>query len=88
MAQRYSIYEAKAHLSELLRNVKGGAEVTVTERGAPIAKVIPFPKKEALKERLIRLKNSSHLQPRYRQEFSFSYPPVPGGLQRFLKERE
>ncbi|MBI4211722.1 MAG: type II toxin-antitoxin system prevent-host-death family antitoxin [Deltaproteobacteria bacterium] len=33
MEKTYSIYEAKAKLSEVLRLVKSGNEVTITERG-------------------------------------------------------
>jgi prevent-host-death family protein len=42
MPRRYSVYETKAKLSEVLRLVKAGQEVTVTERNQPIAKVVPF----------------------------------------------
>lgn len=33
----YSVAEAKAHLSEILREVEAGEEVTITRRGQPIA---------------------------------------------------
>lgn len=32
----------KAHLSELLTAVKAGDEISVTERGTPIARIIPI----------------------------------------------
>ena len=34
--------ELKASLSEYLSSVKGGEEILVTERGKPIAKIIPL----------------------------------------------
>ncbi len=37
-----SISELKASLSEYLAKVKRGTEVTVTDRGHPVAKLIPF----------------------------------------------
>lgn len=37
-----SVSELKASLSEYLGRVKKGEEVLVTERGGPVAKVIPF----------------------------------------------
>lgn len=35
----YSVAEAKAYLSEILRQVEAGQEVTITRRGQPIATV-------------------------------------------------
>ena len=34
--------EAKAHLSEILEEVRSGQEVVLTKRGQPIARVIPI----------------------------------------------
>ena len=42
-------YEAKTHLSELLEKVEAGEEITITKRGAPVAKLVPV-KKEVRKE--------------------------------------
>ncbi len=36
-----NVAEAKAHLSELLSRVERGAEIVVTRRGHPIAKITP-----------------------------------------------
>lgn len=35
----YSVAETKAHLSEILREVEAGEEVTITRRGQPIATI-------------------------------------------------
>ncbi|HHQ43040.1 MAG TPA: type II toxin-antitoxin system prevent-host-death family antitoxin [Chromatiales bacterium] len=35
-------YEAKAHLSELLRAVRRGERVTITHRGRPVARLVPY----------------------------------------------
>jgi len=35
-------FEAKNRLSELLRAVENGEEVTITKHGRPVAKLIPF----------------------------------------------
>ncbi len=35
-------FEAKTHLSRLLLEVQDGAEVTITKRGKPVARLIPF----------------------------------------------
>ncbi len=37
----YSIAEAKAQLSEILKKVEAGEEVTITRRGQPIASIRP-----------------------------------------------
>lgn len=38
----YSVAEAKAHLSELLKQVEAGEEVTITRRGQAIASIRPI----------------------------------------------
>lgn len=38
-----SISEAKAKLSALLDRVKAGEEVTITDRGQPVARIVPIP---------------------------------------------
>lgn len=88
MAKQYSIYEAKAHFSELLRRVKNGAEVTVTERGTPVAKVVPFSGAESFEDRLNVLCRAGQIISRSKKELRFSREPVVGGLKRFLLERE
>ena len=40
---RVKIAQLKDHLSEYLRAVEGGAEVTVTDRNRPIARISPIP---------------------------------------------
>ena len=36
---QYSVVQAKAHFSEILAKVEAGHEVTITRRGAPIARL-------------------------------------------------
>ena len=36
---RYSVAEAKAHLSELLDRVEAGEDVVITRRGVPVARL-------------------------------------------------
>jgi prevent-host-death family protein len=61
----YSIYETKARLSEVLRLVKTRREVVITERGKPIAKIVPFTEDEpeSLEQRIERLTASGQLVP-------------------------
>jgi len=37
----YSVAEAKAQLSEILRQVEAGEKVTITRRGRPVATIVP-----------------------------------------------
>ena len=41
-----TVTKLKATLSEFLAKVKTGEEVIITERGRPIAKIVPIPYKE------------------------------------------
>jgi prevent-host-death family protein len=51
-----SISEAKAKLSALLERVKAGEEVTITDRGTPVARIVPVPATDVnWDERLERL---------------------------------
>jgi prevent-host-death family protein len=36
---QYSVVQAKAHFSEILAKVEAGQEVTITRRGAPVARL-------------------------------------------------
>lgn len=38
-----TVSQLKAKLSEQLRLVQAGEEVTITDRGRPIARILPFP---------------------------------------------
>lgn len=39
-------YEAKTRLSQLLRRVAAGEEITIANRGVPIARLVPIPARE------------------------------------------
>ena len=40
--QKYSIHEAKTHLSKLLTFVEKGDEIIISRGSEPIAKIVPF----------------------------------------------
>ncbi len=40
-------FEAKTHLSRLLREVSGGKRILITQRGKPVAQLVPPPGNEA-----------------------------------------
>lgn len=59
---RIGIREAKAQLSKLLRDVRRGEEWIVTERGRPIAKLVPAgPETETVEEWLARLEREGRI---------------------------
>ena len=49
-----SIATLKASLSELLAGVKAGEEVVVTERGRPVARIVPYDPGSAELDDLVR----------------------------------
>lgn len=54
-----SISEAKAKLSSLLERVRAGEEVTITDRGTPVARIVPLSASEVdWDERLERLERA------------------------------
>jgi prevent-host-death family protein len=87
----YSVYETKSHLSEVLRLVKTRREVVITERGRPIAKIVPFDAEEedSLDRRIGRLTATGQISP----PTASPLEPLPrsrkaaGALQRFLEDR-
>ena len=90
MALNYSIYEAKARFSEVIRRVREGRTVTVSYRGEPVAEIrsIERRRQPALEERLNDLERSGSLvRPAIPRR---TFQPVerrPGALARFLAER-
>ena len=50
-----TVSKLKASLSEYLRSVKAGEEVLVTERGRPIAKLIPSASSKSLPNHLVEM---------------------------------
>ena len=87
----YSIYEAKARFSEVIRQVRNGKTVTVSYRGEPVAEIrsIPQETKLTLDERLRDLERRGTL---VRSSMARrTVEPVerrPGALARFLAERD
>jgi len=84
----YPVHEAKAKLSEILRRVKQGRSVTISERGREIARVVPIERASDLPSRLEELTRDGDLLIR---EPAGRIRPVarrPGALRRFLQERD
>lgn len=55
MKSTASVAQLKARLSEYLRRVKAGRELLVTERGVPVARIVPLDPTERRATRRLRL---------------------------------
>ncbi len=89
------VSELKASLSKYLARVKAGEEVVVTERGIPVAKLVPIPPAEgAEEERLARLERAGLIKRgtgKLPKDFwDWPRPKDPEGLalKALLEERE
>lgn len=90
MRDTYSLYEAKARFSAIVRQVREGRRIVVTVHGEPVAEIRPLPTPdEGLAARLASLTDRGVVTrrpqgvPRLR--------PVtrrPGALTRFLHDRD
>jgi prevent-host-death family protein len=96
MPEEYSIYDAKAKLSALVREVReAGRSFYITVHGEAVAELRPIEKdvrKQTQEERLAELEATGQLTPATRKfgerpNFKLGLP-VPGALQRFLEERD
>lgn len=85
------IRDAKMHLSKYLKMVQQGAEVTITDRGRPVGKIIPIHTKEMpLKERIKRMEDRGQIEP-VTAEGQVKIPPpipVPNGIAQQLLQEE
>lgn len=90
MTLSYSIYEAKARFSEVIRRVREGRTVTVLYRGQPVAEIrsIEQQRDQTLEERLDDLERRGALvRPTLPRQPMRPVARRPGALDRFLKER-
>jgi len=88
VSRAYPVHEAKAKLSEILRRVKQGRAVTISERGRLIARVVPIEAPTDLPGRLRQLETEGVLVRRPKRPGAIR--PVArrrGGLRRFLASR-
>ncbi len=94
MPDEYSLYEAKAKLSALVRQVREGRSVIITVHGEPAAELRPIDRSArtpTLSERLAELEALGAISRAKRQpgdESAFNRGPrKAGALQRFLEDR-
>ena len=84
------IREAKIHLSKLLKHVKNGNEVILTDRGRPVGKIVPIKISESpLNERIQRLEDQGLIMSPYKNYLQKTPQPIPVAnniAQKFLNE--
>ena len=90
MKYTYSLYDAKAKLSELVRKVRDGHYVTITLHGEPVAELRPVTKGEGgLAARLKELEERGVIVPAVNSRAPLkAIAKRPGALKRFLDERD
>lgn len=88
MDDHYSVYDAKAKLSEIVRRVREGQTITLTYRGQPVAEVRPVAQGGGTPERIRRLAERGVIVPARRAGATFkTLKRKPGAVARFLKDR-
>lgn len=95
MPRKYSLYEAKAKLSELVRHVReGGQAVTITLHGRPVVELRPIDEDalpKATAERHAELERAGHIFVVEGSASQTKFPlgtRRPGALKRFLEDRD
>lgn len=88
MERTYSIYDAKAKFSEIIRAVKRSRRVVVTERGTPVAEVVPYQDEaeETVSGRVEKLTRVGAIVPANGRFRAKLVKALPGASARFLKE--
>ena len=72
------VRDAKIHLSKLLKMVKEGAEITLTDRNRPVGKIIPIqPDSLPLKDRIQRLEDQGKIEGLKPIKQKKLPPPIP-----------
>lgn len=95
MPDEYSLYEAKARLSALVKQVREGRTVIITVHGQPAAELRPIDaaaRPQTLDERLAELTTRGVLLKPKQSACNDAMPPIgprkAGALRRFLSARE
>jgi len=93
MRNTANVAQMKAKLSEYLRQVKRGGEVVITERGIPVARLVPLDAEESRATREERLIRAGVLRPAHGPRKKLGLPKSQPGagaavLEALLSERD
>ena len=89
MGDTFSLYEAKARLSEIVRMVREqGRTITISYHGEPVAEVRPIRRAGGIAARLRDLEAGGRLVPARAKDFPLTrVAKRAGSLARFLADR-
>ena len=89
MDLQYSMHDARARFSEVIRHVRDGKTVTVSRRGEPVAEIRPVPQSsETIEERLDEFERRGALACSGKPwKLSARVTGRPSALERFLADR-
>jgi len=77
MASTVGIREAKIHFSNLMKKVRKGMEIIITDRGKPVGKIVPLNRPSpSLAERINDLEMRGIIEEK-KSPFKNLPPPVP-----------
>ena len=88
MRSKYSIYEAKTHLSEIIRQIKNNRSVVITDRGRDVARVVPMVETTNFEKRLEAMRRAGLITKAIGHPSDIK--PIarrPGALKEFLETR-
>lgn len=74
MREKANVAQLKSRLSEYVRQVKGGAEIVITERGVPVARLMPLDPDERRSSREQRLIRAGVLRAARNQQATLTPP--------------
>ena len=84
------IRDAKMHLSKYLKMVQKGIEVTITDRGRPVGRIVPIQTRDlSLEDRIKRMEERGVIGKSTGANWKSIPPPIPlpdGIVQKFLQE--
>ncbi len=87
MRHVYAIYDVKAKLSQLLRLVKEGETVIISDRGKPQFEIVLYKQPKNLSDRIQDLTNRGLIQPATHAPLQ-PVADIKGAVDRFLLSRE
>jgi prevent-host-death family protein len=88
MSARVGVRELRQHLSVYLRRVQSGEEVEVTERGKPVARLVPLRDDSTALERLVRSGRARPAEGHLRELGLPAGPPSDALSRALAQERE
>jgi prevent-host-death family protein len=89
-----AVSELKARLSEYLNHVEAGMEVLITDRGRPVARLVPIPRSKDFKGSLVRMEKQGLIRlgpgklPKDFWRMARPEDPESSVLKALLEERE